>query len=190
MYAQYNQGPSFNPRFNSVAQEVLRTSNPPGFQQVSPYMFPYNYQPPIQNPIPQMPFNFGSPKGGISYIPGPNGIPMPHATGWQVQNLQNLLEIKRLQDEINDEQTEEEKDAYYDNLLRMLDKQRDVLTKFLGNLNQNKGEAIHEQMKELNRQIKMIEKENILKQIKINDEQAQLYSKNVRQFFSNSSRKS
>lgn len=74
-------------------------------------------------------------------------------------------------------ETEEDEDEEFDVMVKLIDKQRDILGRFVSTLNKNKDTLVNDRAKHITKQIKSLEKEGVIRQLKLNGEQSRLISK-------------
>lgn len=111
------------------------------------------YQQPYGNPYP--------PAYGFNMNPGLAGYPMP----FYPQPM-----IPAYNDDSDDE-------AEFEVMVKLIDKQRDILGRFITTLNRNKETLMKDKAKEMTKRIKGLEKESVIRQLKLDGEQDRLISK-------------
>ena len=123
-------------------------------------MAPYpNYSiPPYQYQKPPLGF---PPGPHPSFYPGPI-LPLP---------------LIQLPPETKPDKYQEEDEEEFEMMIKLIDKQRNILGNFVKVLDKNKDNMINDRTKELNKQIKKLEKEGVISQLKLNNEQGRLISK-------------
>jgi len=85
--------------------------------------------------------------------------------------------ILQLPPEEKSEKYREQEDEEFEMMIRLIDKQRNILGGFVKALDKNKDTMMNDRTKELNKHIKKLEKEGVISQLKLNNEQGRLISK-------------
>jgi len=124
-----------------------------------------------------MPTNYGQPfYGGGGYPPGPGYQqfrtmpfhPMPMIPPMQIPQGN----YNHMNNNTND-------DEDFEVMIKLIDKQRNILGGFAKALDKNKEDMMHDRTKALKKNIKKMEKEAVIRQLKLNNEQARLLSKEI-----------
>ena len=100
-------------------------------------------------------------------VPPGYGYPPPYPMGFMPQ----MMVMPHSNATAHDE------DEEFETMIKLIEKQKDILGRFVGTLDKNKDGIIKDRTKDLAKQIKKLEKESVIHQLKLGNEQARLISK-------------
>jgi len=116
---------------------------------------------------------YGSPYYG-GYPPGPGYGPQFRTQAFHPMPM--IPQMQMPQGGYNNHQNPNE-DEDFEVMIKLIDKQRNILGGFAKALDRNKEDMLHDRTKQLKKNIKKMEKESVIRQLKLNNEQARLLKK-------------
>jgi hypothetical protein len=125
-----------------------------------------------------MPTNYGAPfYGGYPPGPGYHSQPQFRTAAFHPMPMIPPMQMPMGNYQQNNNNNNQQDDEDFEVMIKLIDKQRNILGGFAKALDKNKEDMLHDRTKQLKKNIKRMEKESVVRQLKLNNEQGRLLSK-------------